>query len=104
MPKGLASALEKMPPEKREAFEARMQVDQAFFDSVRDLPEDQRRTKIQEYFKSNPPPADFLPPGGAPPMGGPPGPPGGPPDGPMRLPDPSVRHGMDQQIANSQQK
>lgn len=101
----LESALEKMPPDRRQAFEARLQADEAFFDSIRDRPEDQRRELIRDYFDSNPPPPEFEP-GNAPPgMAGPPGPgTGGPPQGPMRLPDPSVRRRMDQQIANSQSK
>jgi hypothetical protein len=101
------NALRQMPPEKRQAIETRMQADRTFFDSVRNLPEDQRRERIQEYFKSNPPlpPPDFEPGSVPPPMGGPPGPPGGgPPNGPMRIPDPAIRRTMDQQIANSQSR
>lgn len=102
----MEQALQKLTPEQRQAFEQRMQADRAFFDALRDLPEDERRAKMEEHFAKNPPPAGFdpgsMPP---PPDGAPPGGPGdGPPGfgGPMHLPPPSVRRSMDQQIANSQ--
>jgi hypothetical protein len=98
-------ALQTLTPEQRQAFEQRMQADRAFFETLRDLPEDQRRAKMQEHFAKNPPPEGFDP-GSMPPPDGPP--PGGPGDngpgfnGPMHLPPPSVRRSLDQQIANSQ--
>ncbi len=123
----LESALAKLPESQRVAIQARMEADKAFFESLKALPEAERREKMQAHFAQNPPPQipgmeRMGPPPGA---GGGPGGPGGSsngtesassngqegggskdhaPDGsaPSRLPDPSVRRGMDQQIANSQ--
>lgn len=122
----LESALAKLPESQRVAIQARMEADKAFFDSLKSLPEAERRQKMQEHFAQNPPPQipgmeRMGPPPG---VGGPGGPGGGgdgkdsassdgqgvdgtkdrAPDGsaPSRIPEPSVRRGMDQQIANSQ--
>lgn len=123
----LESALAKLPESQRVAIQARMEADKVFFESLKALPEAERRQKMQEHFAQNPPPQipgmeRMGPPPGA---GGGPGGPGGSGDGkdsassngpgaegakdhapdgsaPSRLPEPSVRRGMDQQIANSQ--
>jgi hypothetical protein len=102
MRKRIEAALQKMPEEQRKAVEDRMKADRAFFESLRDLPEDQRREKIQEHFAQNPPPPGFDP--GLPGAGGPGG--GGDPGNgdPVHLPPPEIRRSMDQQIANSQKQ
>jgi hypothetical protein len=103
--------LEKLPAEQRKVVEARMAEDRKFFDSIHDLPEEERRLKMREHFAQNPPP---FPPNGdgrpMPPSGGE-GPPGGDGRGSdpfgkggMHLPPPEVRRSMDQQIANAQRK
>lgn len=123
----MEAALAKLPEAQRTAIQARMEADRAFFDSLKTLSETERREKMKEHFANNPPPQ--IP--GMEKMGPPPGMAGGPggpgengnggnssssdgegeggrkdrtPDGsgPSRLPEPSVRRGMDQQIANSQ--
>jgi hypothetical protein len=95
----IEAALQKMPAEQRKAVEDRIKADRTFFESLRDLPEDQRREKMREHFAQNPPPPDFDP--GFPGPGGQEG--GGPGSGdPVRLPPPDVRRSMDQEIANSQ--
>ncbi len=101
------ASLQKLPAAERQQVEERMQADRAFFDSVRNLPEQERQAKIEEHMKENPPlqipGLDFV---GGP--GGPPGSgfggngPGGPGKG--HIPDPSVRRSMDQRIADSQKK
>jgi len=97
----MEATLQKMPAEQRQTFAARMQADRAFFETLRGLPEEERRAKMEEYFAQNPPPPGFDP-GAFPPAGGS-GPGGVPGDGaPMHLPPPAIRHAMDQQIANSQ--
>jgi len=92
----MKAALQNMPQEQRQAVEDRMKAERAFFDSLRDLPEEQRRKMMLEHFAQNPPPPGFPP-------GGPGG--GGPGDldngEPMHLPPPDVRRSMDQEIANS---
>lgn len=110
----LQASLEKLPADQRKQVEDRMQADRAFFDSVRNLPEEERRAKMAEHRQTNPPlqiPGfEFA--GG---LGGPRsntniesrdgdglGPGGGPGKG--HIPDPSVRRGMDQRIADSQRK
>jgi hypothetical protein len=123
----MESALAKLPEAQRTEIQARMEADKVFFDSLKNLSEAERRQKMQEHFAQNPPPQipgmeRMGPPPGA---GGGPGAPGssgeskdpvsssGPgndgakdraPDGSAtsRLPEPSIRRGMDQQIANSQ--
>jgi hypothetical protein len=95
----MEAALQKMPEEQRKAFQDRIKADRAFFESLRDLPEGERRKKMQEYFAQNPPPEGFGP--GSPGAGGP----GELENGqPIQLPPPDVRRSMDQQIANSQKK
>jgi len=95
----MEAALQKMPQEQRKVVEDRMKADRAFFESLRDLTEDQRRAKMQEHFAENPPPPGFDP--GLPGAGGPGG--GGDPGSgdPVHLPPPEIRRSMDQQIANS---
>jgi hypothetical protein len=93
----MEAALQKMPAEQRKAVEERMKADRAFFESLKDLPEDQRRKKMQEHFAENPPPPGFGP--GGPGPGGHGGDPGN--GDPIQLPPPDVRRSMDQQIANS---
>ncbi len=100
-----------MTSEERQAFEERRKADQAFFESIKALPETERRAKMREHMAKNPPPRF---PGGPPPDGFVPGSalagggdgsgqggPGG--DGKVRVPPADVRRGMDQQIANGQQ-
>jgi len=120
----LESALAKLPEAQQKAIRERMDADRAFFDSIKTLSETERRQKMQEHFAQTPPPQ--IP--GMEKMGPPPGMAGGPggpgegnnassssengndgakdnaPNGPgaNRLPDPAVRRGLDQQIANSQ--
>jgi hypothetical protein len=97
----MEAALQKMPKEQRKAVEDQMKADRAFFESLRDLTEDQRRAKMQEHFSQNPPPPGFGP--GGPGAWGPTG--GGPGNGdPVHLPPPEARRSMDQQIANSQKR
>ena len=82
-----------------------MQVERAFFDSLRNLPEQERRKKMEEHFAKNPPPQipglEIGPPPGAGTGGG-----GmGGPDGGLQsgyLPSPEVRRSMDQHIVDSQ--
>jgi hypothetical protein len=89
----MEARLKKMTPERRAKFEARRQAEQAFFDSVRDLPETERKQKLQEHFTAHRP-------GG--PDGedddGPGGPDGG---GTMHIPSVDTRRAMDQQIVNN---
>jgi hypothetical protein len=96
----MEAALQKLPPEQRQVADERMQADRSFFESLRGLPEDQRREKLEKYFAENPPPSgvapESLPPGGPGLDGGPPG-----DGGPMHLPAPAIRRSMDQQIANA---
>jgi hypothetical protein len=98
----MEGAWKNLPEEQRTAMQARMQADRAFFESLRELPEDQRREKMREHFDQNPPPPGFDPgfPGGGGPGGG-----GDPANGdPVHLPSPEIRRSMDQQIANSQKQ
>ena len=98
----METAWKNMPEEQRTAMQARMQADRAFFESLRELPEDQRREKMREHFDQNPPPPGFDP---GFPSGGGPGGGGDPADGdPVHLPSPEIRRSMDQQIANSQKQ
>ena len=115
------ASLQQLPTEQRQQVEERMQADRAFFDSVRDLPEQERRAKVAEHMQENPP----LQIPGLEFAGGPGGPPGAAPGGTNggngngegkdgrgprgapdqgHIPDPSVRRGMDQRIADSQKK
>ena len=99
MRKRMETALQNIPEDQRKAIEDRMKADRVFFESLRDLPEDQRRKKMQEHFARNPPPPGLGPDG--------PGPAGaGDMENgePIRLPPPDVRRSMDQQIANSQKE
>lgn len=109
------AALENLPDAQRKEAQERLAADRAFFESVKDLTEAERREKVREHFAQNPPlPIPGLenmrPPlnrngstGGGPGgnSGGPPVPPGGGP-GRNRLPEPSERRKMDRQIADSQ--
>ncbi len=89
--------LAKLPTAQRTAIEERVAADKAFFATLKDLPEAERREKMQEHFAQNPPPplpgmTDNPPPG-----------PGGPGGGPgAHIPPPDVRREMDRNIANSQ--
>lgn len=118
----MESALTKLPEAQQKAIRERIEADKAFFASIKNLSETERRQKMQEHFAQNPPPQ--IP--GVEKMGPPPGMAGDPgkpgegadsssgsgnneakedaPNGPEsnRLPDPAVRRGLDQQIANSQ--
>lgn len=103
--------LNRLPAEQRKVVVERMAEDRKFFDSIRDLPEEQRSQKMQEHFAQNSPPSPpngdgqpIPPPGGAGSEGG-----NGPgPEsfgkGGMHLPPPGVRRSMDQQIVNAQKK
>lgn len=108
------ASLQKLPADQRKQVEDRMEADRAFFASVRELPEQERRQKMDEHRRENPP----LQIPGFEFAGGPGGPrrntntesgggegrgPGGGP-GKGQIPDPSVRRGMDQRIADSQRK
>jgi len=100
----MLAQIQAMPQEQRAAVEQRMREDKDFFASVQNLPETERREKVQQHFAENPPP--FGPPGppGPPPggAGGGPGGPGGPGDGGApHIPPPEVRRGMDQGLVNS---
>ena len=102
MPERMKAILQKMPAEQRKAFEDRMDKDRIFFASLRNLPEEQRRQKIADYFAENPAPPGFDPANGGPGIGGPGGP-GGPEDGgAFPIPPPAERRSLDQQVANSQ--
>ncbi|CAN5521232.1 hypothetical protein BH09VER1_BH09VER1_51600 [soil metagenome] len=97
------AALQKLPEAQRKAVQERMDVEQAFFDAVKNLPEKERRNKMQEHFAQNPP----LQIPGLEGMGGPPpdggglgGLSGGPESG--YIPDPQARQSMDQHIVDSQ--
>ena len=93
----MEAAWQNMPADQRQAMEDRMKADRAFFESLRNLPEDQRSKMLQEHFAQNPPPPGFGP--GGPKARGP----GNMENGePIQLPPPDVRRSMDQQIANSQ--
>lgn len=108
------SMLAKMPEAERKAFEARRKQDEAFFESIKNLPETERRQKMAEHRAKNPPPPmpgnpDRLPPPEAPgdttdgssaSSGSSAG--GGPGSGKVRIPPADARRAMDQQIANGQ--
>jgi hypothetical protein len=97
MRKRMEAALRNVPADQRKTIEDRMKADRVFFESLRDLPEDQRRKKLQEHFAQNPPPPGLGPNGPGS------GAPGDMDNGePIRLPAPDIRRSMDQQIANSQ--
>jgi hypothetical protein len=95
----IEGALQGLSDEQRKAVEDRMTADRAFFESVQDLPEEQRREKMAEHLEQNAPLPGFDP--------GSTGPPGG---GDARngdlihLPPPDIRRSMDQQIANSRKE
>lgn len=102
--------LAKMSEAERKAFAERRKADEAFFESLKNLSETERRQKMEEHRAANPPPPM---PGGGP--GGPPparggeggdsaqgGGKGGPGDGKVRIPPADARRNMDQQIVNSQ--
>ena len=102
----LEEALQKLPEDQRATITQRMSEDHAFFDSVKDLPPQERQQKTQEYFTENPPPQI---PGMPSPLNttnsandgsGAPSFWGGPQSG--HIPPPEVRYGFDQQIAKSQ--
>jgi hypothetical protein len=110
-PERIEAMLQRLPAEQRKVAEQRMEADRKFFDSIRDLPEQERRQRATEHFAQNPPPfpsgADGVPmppPAGAGPGGG--DVPGADffGKGGMHLPPPEVRRSMDQQIANGQKK
>jgi hypothetical protein len=97
MRKRMDIALQKMPEDQRKAIEDRMKEDRAFFESLHDLPEEQRRKKVEEHFAQNPQPPGFGP--GGPGVGGP----GDIENGePIHLPPPDVRRSMDQEFADLQ--
>jgi len=93
----MLARLDALPEEQKTAIQTRMHEDQKFFASVRNLPETERREKLQQHFAQNPPP--FGPPPGA--GGGPPPGPGPGDGGAPHIPPPDVRRGMDQQMVNS---
>jgi hypothetical protein len=96
----IEGALQKMSEKQRKSVEDRANADRAFFESLRNLPEDQRREKMEEHFEQNPPPQGFDP--GAPGAGGP-GVGGDPHNGDaIPIPPPDERHSLDEQFANSQ--
>ena len=103
----MEALLKKLSVEQRKVVEERMTEDRIFFDSIRDLPEEQRRQKMQEHFAQSPPAfppnADgtLMPPPDGEGVGTGPNPFG---KGGMHLPPPGVRRSMDQQIANAQKK
>ena len=89
--------LKKMTPERRAKFEARRQAEQAFFASVRDLPEAERKQKMEDHF------AEHRPGPGGPDGDDDDGPGGGPEgDGMMHIPSVDNRRAMDQQIVSHQ--
>lgn len=102
----LEEALQKLPEDQRAVLTQRMSEDRAFFDSVKDLPPEERQQKIQDHLAENPPPQIPGMPsllntnsganGGA----GAPSFWGGPQSG--HIPSPEARYGFDQQIAKSQ--
>lgn len=112
----MREALEKLPSGERAAIEQRLQADHQFFDSLRELAPDVRKTKIDEHFAKNPPPKipglALPPPPGGPGAPGPggaggngsgdPGGRGGPESG--HIPPPEIRRGMDQGIVDSLRK
>lgn len=107
----MEAMLKKLPAEQRKAVEERIAADRQFFDSISDLPEEERRQKAREHFAQTPPPfppdadgAPMPPPGGAGPGDG--NGPGREPfgKGGIHLPPPEIRRSMDQQIANVQKK
>lgn len=107
----MEAMLNRLPAEQRKVVVERMAEERKFFDSIRDLPEEQRSQKMQEHFAQNSPP--FPPNGDGPPIAPPGGVGSGGGNGPgpesfgkggMHLPPPGVRRSMDQQIANAQKK
>lgn len=123
-------AMKRLPEDQRAVIEKRMVEERAFFDSVKELPDQEKQKRVSEHMEQNPPPqipglpmpplAGAGPPGtassegGGPGSGQPPGP-GGPPGsggrpdgkgGPWsgHVPPPEMRHIWDQNIATSQEK
>ncbi len=105
------AALQALPADQRKTIEARIAADRTFFDSIRNLPEAERRQKAQQHFAQNPPPqipgltpispdGTTAPGSSEAPGGGPGGPGHGPESG--QLPPPSARYSMDQHIVESQ--
>jgi len=101
MRRRMEAMLKQLPADQRKAAEDRMKADKEFFDSLKDVPEDQRQAKIQQHFADNPPPPGIGPGG---PGGGPGGPSGPGSFEPTHLPPPEARHSMDQHIANQQKQ
>jgi len=100
----LDAMLQRIPEEQRKAIQDHLEKDRIFFASLRNLPEEQRRQKIAEYFAQNPPPPGFDPTNGGAGIGGPGGP-GGPEDGgAFPIPPPAERRSLDQQVADSQRQ
>jgi hypothetical protein len=102
----LEAAVQNLPEDQRAAVTQRMSEDRAFFDSVKDLPEQERQQKTQEHFVQNPPPQIPGMPSPSDSERGPGNDHGTPVsgEGPQsgHIPSPEVRYGMDQQIANAQ--
>lgn len=105
----IQAALQKLPVEQRTAIEERRNADRQFFETLGNIPPEERRKKIEAYFAKNPPPQipglEFPPPPGAnSDHAGGPGDPGngGPENG--HIPAPDVRRGLDQGIVNSLRK
>jgi len=113
----LEAALASLPEADRKKVQEHVAAERAFFASIKDLAEDDRRQKMQEYFSKNPPPEvpgmgrpAFVPVGDAPPLptvgqagrssSGPTEPSGNMPRL-NRLPEPLERREMDQQFVNS---
>ena len=85
----IEAALQKLADKQRESVEERANADRAFFESLQNLPEKQRREKLEEYFDQNPPPLGFDP--GSPSVRGPAAG-GGPTNGgAVPIPSPDVR-------------
>jgi len=54
MSERMENALRTLSSDERQSFLFRMQADRPFFESIRNLPEDQRREIVWDYFAANP--------------------------------------------------
>jgi hypothetical protein len=87
----MEARINSLPDDQKLAVEDWMKQDRDFAASIQNLPEAERREKMQEHFSENPPPPGLPFPG-----------PGGPDDGGApHIPPPDVRRGMDQGLVNS---
>ena len=122
----MQAQIDALPDNQKLAVENWMKDAKEFSASIQNLPENQRREKMQEHMSQNPPPQGMPFPGpggpapnvdGSPPPNGPggqggpggggpggpggPGAPGGPGDGGApHIPPPDARRGMDQGLVN----